>query len=229
MPLLPLHQEQLGHHQRGNQDQDHLGVHGLVAAVLGMHASMLHPEREQWGWWLQPHAACLVRGYLAGTSSLSAVPVEPGLDASCAGARMALGPGNVAQLPELLGLKKGFWTFQLQRQGGTQEANAQGRCTTQFMLRNMLMFLGTQEGHAAESKVGCTLATFNPVISFNPFLAAATSATPFSGCERPGQSRTSTTPCKLLQMRLLKAFEKLFCSISSSKTKTALVHVCLDY
>lgn len=43
MPLLPLHQQQLRHHQRGDQDEDHLGVHGLVTAVLGVHPRVFHP------------------------------------------------------------------------------------------------------------------------------------------------------------------------------------------
>lgn len=43
VPLLPLHQEELSHHQGGDQDEDHLGVHGLVAAVLGMHPSVFDP------------------------------------------------------------------------------------------------------------------------------------------------------------------------------------------
>lgn len=49
MPLLPLNQEQLGHHQRSDEDEDHFSVHGFVATVLGMHARMLHPESQTKG------------------------------------------------------------------------------------------------------------------------------------------------------------------------------------
>lgn len=46
VPLLPLHQEQLGHHQGSDEDEDHFSVHGFVAAVLGMHACVLDPESQ---------------------------------------------------------------------------------------------------------------------------------------------------------------------------------------
>ena len=49
MPLLPLHQEQLGHHQGSNEDEDHFGMHGFVTTVLGMHACMLDPESQRDG------------------------------------------------------------------------------------------------------------------------------------------------------------------------------------
>ena len=49
VPLLPLNQEQLGHHQRSDEDEDHFSVHGFVATVLGMHARMLHPESQTKG------------------------------------------------------------------------------------------------------------------------------------------------------------------------------------
>lgn len=50
VPLLPLNEKELGHHQRGNEDEDHLGVHGLVPTVLGVHPCMLHPitTEEKW-------------------------------------------------------------------------------------------------------------------------------------------------------------------------------------
>lgn len=43
VPLLPLNQEELCHHKRGDQDEDHFGMHRLVPTVLGMHPYMLHP------------------------------------------------------------------------------------------------------------------------------------------------------------------------------------------
>jgi len=43
VPLLPLNQQELCHHQRGNEDEDHFGVHGLVAVVLGVHQRVFHP------------------------------------------------------------------------------------------------------------------------------------------------------------------------------------------
>lgn len=46
MPLFPLYQEQLGYYQGSNEDEDHFGVHGFMATVLGMHASMLDPESQ---------------------------------------------------------------------------------------------------------------------------------------------------------------------------------------
>lgn len=46
MPLLPLHQDYLSHHQRGDEDQHHLRVHGLVASVLRVQALVLHPVEE---------------------------------------------------------------------------------------------------------------------------------------------------------------------------------------
>lgn len=46
MPLLPLHQEQLGHHQGSDEDEDHFSVHGFMAPVLGVHACMLDPESQ---------------------------------------------------------------------------------------------------------------------------------------------------------------------------------------
>lgn len=49
MPLLPLYQEQLGHHQGSNEDEDHFGVHGFVTTMLGMHACMLDPPLLLWG------------------------------------------------------------------------------------------------------------------------------------------------------------------------------------
>lgn len=46
VPLFPLYQEQLGHHQGSDEDEDHFSVHGFVAAVLGMHACVLDPESQ---------------------------------------------------------------------------------------------------------------------------------------------------------------------------------------
>lgn len=46
VPLFPLHQEQLGHHQSSDEDEDHFSVHGFMAAVLGMHACVLNPESQ---------------------------------------------------------------------------------------------------------------------------------------------------------------------------------------
>lgn len=43
MPLFPLNQQELRHHQRGDQDEDHFGMHSLVPAVLGMHPRVFHP------------------------------------------------------------------------------------------------------------------------------------------------------------------------------------------
>lgn len=42
MPLLPLHQDDLRHQQRGDQDEHHLGVHGLVTPVLHVEPLVLH-------------------------------------------------------------------------------------------------------------------------------------------------------------------------------------------
>lgn len=75
MPLLPLHQEELSHHQRGYQDKDHLGMHGLVAAVLGVHTSMLDPEREHVRSALSSLLGVKQIPHLTGMSSLSATPV----------------------------------------------------------------------------------------------------------------------------------------------------------
>ena len=47
VPLLPLYEQHLGHHQRGDQDQHHLGVHGLVPAVLLMQTLVLHSDTIQ--------------------------------------------------------------------------------------------------------------------------------------------------------------------------------------
>ncbi len=47
VPLLPLHQDYLSHHQRGDEDQHHLCMHGLVTPVLHMQALMLHPAKEE--------------------------------------------------------------------------------------------------------------------------------------------------------------------------------------
>lgn len=49
MPLLPLHQEQLGHDQSSDEDEDHFSMHGFVATVFGMHACMLDPPLLLWG------------------------------------------------------------------------------------------------------------------------------------------------------------------------------------
>lgn len=43
VPLLPLHQDDLSHHQRGDEDHHHLCMHGLMTPVLHMQALMLHP------------------------------------------------------------------------------------------------------------------------------------------------------------------------------------------
>lgn len=43
MPLLPLDQHDLSHHQRGDEDQHHLGVDGLVTPVLHVEALVLRP------------------------------------------------------------------------------------------------------------------------------------------------------------------------------------------
>lgn len=43
VPLLPLHQEELCHHECSDEDENHLGVHRLVPAVLGVHPYVLHP------------------------------------------------------------------------------------------------------------------------------------------------------------------------------------------
>lgn len=43
VPLLPLHQEELGEDEGDNEDEHHLRVHGLVALVLGVHPGMLQP------------------------------------------------------------------------------------------------------------------------------------------------------------------------------------------
>lgn len=43
MPLLPLHQHDLGHHQRGDEDHHHLRVHCLVTPVLDVQTLVLHP------------------------------------------------------------------------------------------------------------------------------------------------------------------------------------------
>lgn len=49
VPLFPLHQQQLGHHQGSDEDEDHFSMHGFVATVLGMHACMLDPESQTHG------------------------------------------------------------------------------------------------------------------------------------------------------------------------------------
>lgn len=41
--LLPLDQDDLGQHQGGHQDQNHLRVHGLVPPVLHVEPLVLHP------------------------------------------------------------------------------------------------------------------------------------------------------------------------------------------
>lgn len=47
MPLLPLHQDYLSHHQRGDEDEHHLCMHGLMTPVLHMQALMLHPAENR--------------------------------------------------------------------------------------------------------------------------------------------------------------------------------------
>lgn len=47
VPLLPLHQDYLSHHQSGDEDQHHLSMHGLVSTVLHMQTLMLHPGEEE--------------------------------------------------------------------------------------------------------------------------------------------------------------------------------------
>lgn len=42
MSLLPLDQQDLGHHQCGDEDEHHLGVHGLMTPVLHVQPLMLH-------------------------------------------------------------------------------------------------------------------------------------------------------------------------------------------
>lgn len=42
MSLLPLNQDNLGHHQCGDEDEHHLGVHGLMAPVLHVKPLVLH-------------------------------------------------------------------------------------------------------------------------------------------------------------------------------------------
>lgn len=49
VPLLPLHQDYLSHHQRGDEDQHHLRMHGLVTPVLHVQMLMLHPARKMVG------------------------------------------------------------------------------------------------------------------------------------------------------------------------------------
>lgn len=47
VPLLPLHQDDLSHHQRGDEDQHHLCMHGLVTPVLHMQTLMLDPAKNK--------------------------------------------------------------------------------------------------------------------------------------------------------------------------------------
>lgn len=49
VPLLPLHQDYLSHHQRGDEDQHHLCMHGLMTPVLHMQTLMLHPDKKKRG------------------------------------------------------------------------------------------------------------------------------------------------------------------------------------
>lgn len=59
VPLLPLHQEELCHHERGDEDEHHLGVHRLVPAVLGVHPYVLRPATTRKARW---HRLCVCRG-----------------------------------------------------------------------------------------------------------------------------------------------------------------------
>lgn len=45
--LLPLHQDDLSNHQRGDEDQDHLSVHGLMTTVLHVQVLVLHPATNK--------------------------------------------------------------------------------------------------------------------------------------------------------------------------------------
>lgn len=45
--LLPLNQEELGHHKCGDEDENHFGVHRLVPTVLGVHPYVLHPATSR--------------------------------------------------------------------------------------------------------------------------------------------------------------------------------------
>lgn len=47
VPLLPLDQHYLSHHQRGDEDEHHLGVYGLVTPVLHMETLVLHPANNK--------------------------------------------------------------------------------------------------------------------------------------------------------------------------------------
>lgn len=49
MPLSPLHQHYLGDDQGGEEDQDHLHVHGLVAPVHLVHLLLLQAGTGKWG------------------------------------------------------------------------------------------------------------------------------------------------------------------------------------
>lgn len=44
VPLFPLHQDELRYHERDDEDEHHLGVHGFVAFVLGMHSRMFQSD-----------------------------------------------------------------------------------------------------------------------------------------------------------------------------------------
>lgn len=45
--LLPLNQKDLGHHQCGDEDEHHLGMHGLMAPVLHVQPLMLYSAGTQ--------------------------------------------------------------------------------------------------------------------------------------------------------------------------------------
>lgn len=44
VPLFPLHQDELRYHERDDEDEHHLGVHGFVAFVFGMHSRMFQSD-----------------------------------------------------------------------------------------------------------------------------------------------------------------------------------------
>ena len=49
MPLLPLDERDLRDDERGEEDEHHLGVHGLVAVVLLVHLDVLQPGKRNKG------------------------------------------------------------------------------------------------------------------------------------------------------------------------------------
>lgn len=46
VPLFPLHQDKLSYDERDDEDEHHLGVHGFVPFVFGVHSRMFQSVEQ---------------------------------------------------------------------------------------------------------------------------------------------------------------------------------------